>query len=145
MSFAVVMSMYQSSVTISGYSSPIFLQRLRNLPSVVLITFALVIIETRPLWFFRAYSYASLAILSQPSVVVTTKSSARSSVTLTPVRADGVCALGVLAEESPVDALFGNLDGAEVRKQIESLSHRNVCALDVRPRIARSAGWWSDP
>lgn len=55
-------------------------------------------------------------------------------------RADGVCALGVLAEESPVNALLGNLDGAEVRKQIESLSHRNVCALDVRPRIARLRG-----
>ena len=31
-------------------------------------------------------------------------------------RAYGICALGVLAEEGPVNALLGNLDGAEIRK-----------------------------
>lgn len=46
--------MYQSSVVMPGYSSPIFWQSFRNLPSVVLTTFALVMIDTRLLWFFFA-------------------------------------------------------------------------------------------
>ena len=68
----------------SGYSSPIFCAVLRNLPSVVLIMFAFVMIETLPLLFFFAYSYARRAILSQPSCVATVKSTARSSVMFNP-------------------------------------------------------------
>ena len=83
-SLAVVISTYQSSVTMSGYSSPIFCAVLRNLPSVVLIMFAFVMIETLPLLFFFAYSYARRAILSQPSCVATVKSTARSSVMFNP-------------------------------------------------------------
>ena len=55
---------------------------------------------------------------------------------------DGVAALGVLAEEGPVDALVRNLDRADIREKVERLAHRDVRGLDVRPRIAgaRSGG-----
>ena len=53
-SLAVVISIYQSSVTISGYSWPIIWAVFKNLPSVVLMMLALVMMDTLPLWFFWA-------------------------------------------------------------------------------------------
>ena len=84
MSLAVVMSIYQSSVTISGYSLPISWQIFRNLPSVVLTTLALVMMETLLLVVISGVHRASLAMRSVPWVVVTVKSKARSSSTLRP-------------------------------------------------------------
>ena len=51
--------------------------------------------------------------------------------------ADGVRALGILAEEGPVDALVGYPDGPYVGEEVESLAHRDVRALDVRHAGAR--------
>jgi len=85
MSFAAIISINQSSHSTSGYSLEIFFTTSKNLPSVVFITFAFVTIVTFFILFFFAYSNANLIILSDPCVVVTVKSIARSSVTEIPL------------------------------------------------------------
>ena len=69
-----MMSMYQSSVVMSGYFSPTAWHSFKNLPSVALMMLALVTMDTRVLWFFLAKSYASSAMRCVPSVVVMVKS-----------------------------------------------------------------------
>ena len=54
--------------------------------------------------------------------------------------ADGVSSLRVFPEKGPVDALIRHLDRAHIGKQVERLAHRNVRALDIRPRVARLGG-----
>ena len=55
-------------------------------------------------------------------------------------RADGICALGVLAEEGPVDTLFGNLDRTDVCEKIKLFAHRNVRTFDVGPFVTLAWG-----
>ena len=70
---------------ISCYSLILHNDIFKNLPSVVLTTFALVTAVTLFLPVLRAYSNAERAILSLPSVVVTQKSKAISSSICTPL------------------------------------------------------------
>ncbi len=73
---------------------------------------------------------------SLPCVVATVKSIARSSVTWTPALPSDVGALGVLAEERPVDALLGHAHRPHVGEEVQLAAHRHVRALDVRPGVA---------
>ena len=83
-SFAVIMSMYQASRVMSGYSWLMLWAMFRNLPSVVLTMFALVTTVTRLFPVRAACSNAARTIRSAPCVVMTRKSMARSAVTLMP-------------------------------------------------------------
>ena len=99
--------------------------------------FALVTIETRSLWFFliRKARDAVRALCGGDAEV-----DGEVVGDIHALASDGVGALGVLTEESPVDALVRNLDRADIREEVESLAHRDVRGLDVRPRIARLRG-----
>ena len=51
-------------------------------------------------------------------------------------RADSIAALGIFSENRPVDALFGDFYGADIRKKVERLAHCNVCRLYIRHSAA---------
>ncbi len=73
---------------------------------------------------------------SLPWRVATVKSMQRSGVTWMPLLPDSVGALGVLAEEDPVDPLRRDAHGPDVGEEVEGLAHGDVGALDVGPGVA---------
>ncbi len=137
-SFAVMMSMYQSSNAISGYSLAIVCAMLRNLPSVVFTTFAFVTAVTRPILFFRAYSNAIRMMRSDPCVVVTVKSTARSSVTLIPELPSTYAPSVFSRKNTQSIPSLGTLTGPHVGEEVEVASQRHVARFDVRPGISLS-------
>ena len=85
MRFAVIISIYQSSVLISGYSAATSCAMREKRPSVCFIMFALVTMATFFLPFCFAYSKAARAIRFVPDTVVTLKSIAISGVISRPL------------------------------------------------------------